>query len=89
MCSSLMILRKVPPVYPELARSARVQGTVSLAVLIGKDGTVQQIHAIDGPPLLIQTAMDAVKQWVYRPTLLNGEPVSVETTVDVNFTLSQ
>jgi TonB family protein len=86
---SVNILRKVPPVYPELAKSAGVQGVVHLAVLIGKDGTVQEIHSMGGPALLIQTAMDAVKQWVYRPTLLNGEPVSVETTVDVNFTLSQ
>jgi len=50
---------------------------------------VQEIRSLDGPALLIQSAMDAVKQWVYRPTLLNGQPVQVETTVDINFTLSQ
>jgi TonB family protein len=84
-----MVLSKVQPVYPELAKSARVSGIVHLAVVIAPDGTVQEIKAIDGPALLIAAAMDAVKQWVYRPTLLNGQPTSVETTVDVNFTLNQ
>ena len=86
---SAMIVSKVAPLYPELAKAARVQGVVQLAVLIGKDGTVQEIHSLGGPPMLIQAAMDAVKLWVYKPTLLNGEPVMVETTIDVNFTLSQ
>jgi len=86
---SAMIVSKAPPVYPELAKSARVQGVVHLAVIIAKDGTVQEIHSLGGPAMLIQAAMDAVKQWVYKPTLLNGEPVNVETTVDVNFTLNQ
>jgi protein TonB len=79
----------VQPVYPELAKSARVEGVVHLAVIIAKDGTIQEIHSLGGPALLIQSAMDAVKQWVYRPTLLNGQPVQVETTVDVNFALAQ
>lgn len=86
---SAMIISKQPPVYPEMAKAARVQGAVHLAVLIGKDGTVQEVHSLGGPALLIQSAMDAVKNWVYRPTLLNGEPVMVETNVDVNFTLNQ
>jgi TonB family protein len=86
---AMMILNKVAPIYPELAKSARVSGVVQLAAVIAKDGTVQEMHLLGGPALLIQAAMDAVKQWVYRPTLLNGEPVSVETTVDVNFTLNQ
>ena len=86
---SAMIVSKVAPLYPELAKAARVQGVVQLAVLIGKDGTVQEIHSLGGPPMLIQAAMDAVKLWVYKPTLLNGEPVMVETTIEVNFTLSQ
>jgi protein TonB len=86
---AMMIVSKVPPVYPPLAKSARVQGVVRLAAVIEKDGTVQEIHAIEGPPLLVQSAIDAVKQWVYRPTLLNGQPVQVETTMDVNYTLSQ
>jgi TonB family protein len=86
---SMMIVTKVPPLYPALAKVAGVQGVVRLAVIIAKDGTVQAIHVLDGPPLLVQAAMDAVKQWVYKPTFLNGDPVAVETTIDVNFTLSQ
>jgi len=84
---SMMIVKKVPPVYPELAKSARVSGVVHLAAVIAKDGTIQELHSLGGPALLIQSAMDAVRQWVYKPTLLNGEPVAVETTIDVNFTL--
>jgi TonB family protein len=86
---AVMVVTKVTPVYPELAKSARVEGVVHLAVIIAKDGTVQEIHSLGGPALLIMSAMDAVKQWVYRPTLLNGQPVQVETTIDVNFTLNQ
>ena len=84
-----MIVSKIAPIYPQLAKSARVSGVVHLAVIIAKDGTMQEIHSLGGPALLIQAAMDAVRQWVYRPTLLNGSPVAVETTVDVNFTLLQ
>jgi protein TonB len=76
-------------VYPDLAKSARVEGVVHLAVIIAPDGTIQEIHSLGGPALLITAAMDAVKQWVYRVTLLNGQPVQVETTVDINFTLNQ
>ena len=84
-----MILKKTPPLYPQLAKSARVSGVVHLAAIISKEGTIQELHSLGGPALLIQAAMDAVKQWVYRPTMLNGEPVQVETTIDVNFTLNQ
>jgi TonB family protein len=84
-----MIVSKTPPIYPELAKQARVSGVVHLSAIIGPTGEVQELHALGGPALLIQAAMDAVKQWVYRPTLLNGSPVSVETTIDVNFTLAQ
>ena len=84
-----MVLQKVPPIYPQLAKSARIEGTVHLAVLIAKDGTVEDVRVLGGPALLIQAAMDAVKQWIYRPTLLNGQRVTVETTVDVNFALMQ
>jgi periplasmic protein TonB len=83
-----MILKKTQPIYPPLAKSARVSGVVHLAAVIAKDGTIQELHAVGGPALLIQAAMDAVKTWVYRPTMLNGEPVVVETTIDVNFTLN-
>lgn len=79
---------KVQPSYPELARQAQVQGTVELQALIGKDGTVQELTVISGHPLLIQAAMDAVKQWRYKPYLHNEVPVEVQTTVHVNFTLS-
>jgi protein TonB len=84
-----MIISKPPPVYPQLAKSARVQGVVHLAAIIAKDGTIQELHSLGGPALLIQAAMEAVKRWVYKPTMLNGEPVQVETTIDVNFTLNQ
>jgi protein TonB len=86
---SAMIIRKISPAYPQLAKSARVSGVVHLAAIIAKDGTIQELHSLGGPALLIQAAMDAVKQWVYHPTMLNGEPVQVETTIDVNFTLNQ
>jgi len=84
-----MIIRKTQPIYPPLAKSARVQGVVHLAAVIAKDGTIQELHSLGGPALLIQAAMEAVKTWVYKPTMLNGEPVQVETTIDVNFTLNQ
>jgi periplasmic protein TonB len=83
-----MILKKTQPIYPPLAKSARVSGVVHLAAVIAKDGTIQELHAVGGPALLVQAAMDAVRTWVYRPTMLNGEPVVVETTIDVNFTLN-
>ena len=84
-----MVLKRVTPVYPDSAKSLGVEGVVHLAVTIVKDGTVQEVHVLGGHPLLIMSAMDAVRQWVYRPTLLNGQPVQVETTVDINFTLAQ
>ena len=77
------------PAYPPAAKQARIQGQVKFNVIIGKEGTVQNIQAISGHPLLVEAAMDAVRQWVYRPTLLNGNPVEVATVVDVNFTLMQ
>jgi periplasmic protein TonB len=83
-----MVLRKVQPTYPPLARTARVQGSVVLAAVIGKDGSIQNLHVISGHPLLQQAALEAVKQWKYRPYILNGEPVEVDTQVTVNFTLS-
>lgn len=83
-----MLMNRVQPVYSPLARAARVSGTVTLHAIIGKDGTVQQLQAVSGPPLLVQSALDAVRQWRYRPTLLNGEPVEVDTTIEVIFTLN-
>jgi TonB family protein len=84
-----MIVTKVPPVYPPLAKQAGVQGVVQLLAVLAKDGTVREVHTLSGPPLLIQAAIDAVRQWVYKPTLLNGAPTEVETTIDINFTLAQ
>jgi periplasmic protein TonB len=77
----------IPPITP-LAKQARIQGTVRFTAVIGKDGTIQNLQLVNGHPLLVQAAQDAVKQWLYKPTLLNGEPVEVITTIDVNFTLS-
>jgi len=75
------------PIYPAIARAAHVQGTVVLHAIIGKDGTIQQLQLMSGPPLLVNSAMDAVRQWRYSPTELNGEPVDVDTTISVVFTL--
>ena len=83
------LVRKVTPVYPPLAKQARIQGTVRFTAVIGKDGTIQNLQLVSGHPLLVAAAREAVRQWVYKPTLLNGEPVEVVTQIDVNFTLSQ
>jgi protein TonB len=83
-----LLIHEVTPQYPSLARSAHIQGTVVLQATIGKDGTVQNLHLVSGHPLLVQAAMEAVRQWRYRPYLLNSEPVDVDTTIQVNFTLS-
>src|ERR1019366_925518 len=83
------LVRQPKPVYPPLAKQARISGVVHLAAIISRDGTIQDLKVISGHPLLIPSALEAVKQWVYQPTLLNGEPVEVSTQIDVNFTLSQ
>jgi periplasmic protein TonB len=79
---------KVQPIYPPLARQTRISGTVKLHAIIGKNGTVEQLQVLSGHPLLVQAALDAVKQWRYQPTLLNGEPVEVDTEIDVIFSLA-
>jgi len=86
---SAKLVRQPKPVYPPLARQARIQGQVKFTAIIGNDGTIQNLQLISGHPLLVQSAQDAVRQWVYQPTLLNGEPVQVITQIDVNFTLTQ
>ncbi|HYL75902.1 MAG TPA: M56 family metallopeptidase [Bryobacteraceae bacterium] len=83
------LVHKVTPIYPPEAKAARIQGVVRFNATIGKDGTVQDLQLITGHPLMVQPARDAVMQWVYKPTLLNGDPVEVVTQIDVNFTLSQ
>ena len=83
-----LVIHKVDPVYPAIAKTARVSGTVILQAVIGKDGTIQNLHVVSGHPLLTQAALDAVKQWRYRPYILNGDPVEVDTQVEVHFTLA-
>jgi periplasmic protein TonB len=83
------LIRNPQPIYPQIAKSARISGTVELSAIIGEDGKIQQLTVVSGHPLLRQAALDAVKQWVYQPTLLNEQPVKVSTTIDVIFTLSQ
>jgi protein TonB len=83
------LIHKVDPEYPPLAVQARIQGTVRFTAIIGHDGRVQNLQLINGHPLLVQAARQAVNQWEYRPTLLNGSPVEVVTQVEVNFTLPQ
>jgi len=77
----------VNPQYPAIAKTAHISGTVQLHAIIGQHGTVQDLKYISGPPLLMQSAMDAVRQWRYKPTLLNGDAVDVDTTISVVFTL--
>lgn len=83
-----LLIWDVKPIYPRIARAAGVHGEVILQAVIGKDGRIENLHAISGNPLLIQAALDAVQQWRYRPYLLNGEPVEVETQITVRFTMS-
>ena len=84
-----LLVRQVNPAYPPLAKAARIEGKVLLQATIGKDGTVENLHLISGHPMLAPAAIDAVKQWRYKPYYLNAEPIEVETTITVNFTLSQ
>src|SRR5450631_175294 len=86
--STGLLIRKVQPNYPQLAKQARIQGAVVLQAEISKDGTIQNLQLISGHPMLAPAAIEAVKQWRYKPYLLNGEPVAVETQVVVNFSLS-
>lgn len=81
------LVRQVAPVYPKSAKAARVQGTVKFAVLIEIDGSISRLQVLSGPPLLINAALEAVKQWQYKPTLLNGKPAQIITTIDINFQL--
>lgn len=82
------LIHAVKPQYPALARQARIQGTVVLLAVIGKEGSVQNLHVKSGPPMLAQAAVDAVRQWRYRPYFLNGQPIEVDTQININFTLA-
>ncbi len=80
-------MHKVQPAYPQIARMARIQGPVQLHAIISKDGTIENLVVESGPPMLVAAAINAVRQWRYRPYLLNHEPVEVETEITVNFVL--
>jgi len=82
------LVRRIDPVYPPLARSARIQGQVVLAAIISKAGTIQHLQVLSGHPMLVNAALDAVSQWLYRPYVLNGEVIEVETQITVNFKLN-
>jgi periplasmic protein TonB len=82
------LVTQTRPAYPSLARQARIQGTVVLHAIIDKEGKVAQLEIVSGHPLLVQSALEAVKQWRYKPTLLNGDPVEVDTTIQVTFAMN-
>lgn len=82
------LIRKVVPPYPPLAKQARVQGTVQFTAIIGRDGTIQNLQLISGHPLLVSAARDAIRQWVYKPTILNSEAVEVITQIEFTFKLN-
>jgi protein TonB len=84
-----LLIKKTAPVYPAIARNAHVSGTVVLQATISKAGVVENLHVINGPAMLRQSAQDAVKTWRFRPYLLDGQPVEVETVVNVTFALAQ
>ncbi len=86
---SAQLIKRVQPVYPPDAKAAGIQGAVRLNAVIGPEGAIKSLAAVSGHPLLVPAAMDAVKQWVYRPTMLNGVAVDVSTEIEVNFTLSK
>jgi protein TonB len=83
-----LLIRRVEPTYPPLARSARVQGEVVLSAIISTNGDIENLQLVSGHPMLVPAALTAVKQWRYKPYLLNGQPTEVETTITVIFTLS-
>ncbi len=83
-----LLIHRLEPTYPPLARAARVQGDVVLSAIIDSSGQIKNLQLVSGHPMLVPAALDAVKQWRYKPYLLNGQPVEVETTITVIFTLS-
>jgi protein TonB len=82
------LVYRVQPSYPATAREARIQGAVRLRAIISRNGTIENLTVLSGPALLVASAIEAVRQWRYRPYFLNGEPIEVETEVTVNFVLS-
>ncbi len=83
-----LLVKKVQPEYPALAKQARVQGSVVLKAIIGKSGKIENLQVISGHPMLTASALQAVRQWQYKPYILNGQPVEVETNITVNFSLT-
>ncbi len=83
-----LLVHKVTPQYPPLAKEAHIQGTVVLHAVIGKDGAVKDLQVVSGHPMLTSAAVNAVKQWKYKPYFLNGQPVEIDTTIQVNFKLA-
>jgi protein TonB len=83
------ILYRPQPIYPQIARQTRTQGVVRLEAIISREGYIENLKVVSGHPLLVPAALDAVKQWRYQPTMLNGHAVEVITTIDVHFTLNQ
>jgi protein TonB len=83
------LIYQLKPEYPQLARMARIEGAVELEAVISKDGTIQELKVLRGHPLLVKAALEAVRQWRYQPTLLNGEPIEVLTEITVNFKLEE
>ena len=79
------LVNRVEPVYPHIAAISDIQGQVKLHAIIGRDGRIQSLSAVSGQPLLVRAALEAVEQWRYRPYVLNGEAVEVETLITVNF----
>lgn len=82
-----MLLHRVEPIYPPLARQIHREGRVELRAIIATDGTIQSLEVLSGAPMFFQSALDAVRQWRYRPTILNGAPVEVETRITVIYNL--
>jgi protein TonB len=82
------LIKKVSPAYPSEAKARGIQGVVRFTAIIDKDGSISSLTLVSGPLALYKSARDAVKQWLYRPTMLNGKPVQVVTTLEVNYTLS-
>ncbi len=78
---------KVAPIYPAQAKSKGIEGTVRLHVVITVTGSVTQVQPVTGDPVLVRSAMEAVKQWVYEPTIIDGQPVEVDTVIEVNYSL--
>ena len=82
------LIRRIAPAYPPLARSARIQGSVVVFALISKAGTIENLQVLSGHPMLVASAIEAIRQWRYRPYILNSEPIEVETQITVTFSLA-